>query len=199
MSNLPCIFEVMEDCTNRVLNYQLSKSIITSHAVFNYLTVLQNHITLDQKRDAINGLASYARFSKQVLELADQESALLSQEKEVLESYLSMEQQRFGSALDFVIIQEQDLQGVFPTMLLIPVTELVITLSQKPITIEIRIGLQGIQWNTNRQTPSFFNSELNPEQSHRRRLLTQKFHALLLHFTQEYTPEGTLFTLNYTT
>jgi LytS/YehU family sensor histidine kinase len=145
-------------------NYRLAKAIITSHAVFNYLTALQNQITFDQKRDALNGLSAYARFSRQILQNAEFTQNSCEKELELLQMYLNMEKMRFESSFDSEIKMLCSKHHVLPTFVIIPLTELIIAVSPKPVALQIEISDECLSVSVNAHNKSFESIEMNFEQ-----------------------------------
>ncbi|MCZ2130971.1 MAG: histidine kinase [Bacteroidia bacterium] len=185
-----------------IINHKLANAIVCSHAVFNYLTAIQNRITFDQKRDAINGLSAYAKFLRKVISLVDLSEWTVKEEVELLDEYLQMEKIRFGELFDFSIDNNTPYQ-VLHVLLCIPFVELLVSASLKnnlkpvKLTISFEYSNNKLLLNVliNRMLPPFDIQERNDEQQGRFQLLNEKMKLCASEYTENITQKQTQYTL----
>lgn len=116
-----------------LLDYAIALQLSGSHAVFNYLTGIQNKIILDDKLLAINGLSEFAKFKRLIMRLPELEKWTLKEEWHLLSAYAQMEQDRFSSSLK-IEMQSQELPPAFvPVLLLAPFMETILAVSASAI------------------------------------------------------------------
>jgi LytS/YehU family sensor histidine kinase len=194
-----CTFEIVLKEKDIIRNYRIAKSIIGSHAVFNYLTVLQNQITFDQKRDALTGLSNYAKFVRHIMQQAELDYMPLEQEYLQLSMYLKMEQLRFGDSFEYEVkLDAQCSHTLFPVFVFLPFIELlvasiykqsgeaklIIELSNKQATISLSPSL-----------PAFSTLERNTEQRTRYALWMEQIKQMDIIFKETNSGDINTYTL----
>jgi LytS/YehU family sensor histidine kinase len=194
-----CTFEIVLKEKDIIRNYRIAKSIIGSHAVFNYLTVLQNQITFDQKRDALTGLSNYAKFVRHIMQQAELDYMPLEQEYLQLSMYLKMEQLRFGDSFEYEVkLDAQCSHTLFPVFVFLPFIELlvasiykqsgeaklIIELSNKQATISLSPSL-----------PAFSTLERNTEQRTRYALWMEQIKQMDIVFKETNSGDINTYTL----
>ncbi|MCO6494995.1 MAG: histidine kinase [Bacteroidetes bacterium] len=188
-----------------VLDHRLANTIISSHAVFNYLTAIQNQITFDQKRDAINALSSYARFLKKVTSLPQISHWTISEELELINEYLKMEKLRFGEQFDFTIHKSNANINV-PTLLCVPFIELLVFAALKEVSNPILMEISIENEHENSFLKVIINAVLKPleqlqrntEQQERFLLLKQKSNFLKAEIEEKILNKQTQYILSIT-
>ena len=96
------------------------------HFLFNSLTSVQHFIMRNHPDTARDYIARFARLMRMVVETANRERITLSEELEILETYLSLERERFQQQLHYSINVAADIDPAavsIPPMLLQPYVE----------------------------------------------------------------------------
>lgn len=167
-----------------LLNYQLAQTILCSHAVFNFLTTIQNQVTFDEKRDALNALSNYAQFVRKVNGLIAKEFNSFEQELQLLENYLNMEKARLNGELGFNFnVSETVKSYAIPVFILVPFVEILLTAALKSgskdaVMIDMDFRLNDNKFMTtldfNHPIEELSQYQWNPEQSLRLKLVQEK-------------------------
>ncbi|WP_433896564.1 sensor histidine kinase [Sphingobacterium mizutaii] len=98
------------------------RSQLNPHFLFNSLTGIQNLMNKNEIDNANRYLSKFARLTRNVLD--DKELISLSQEENLLDDYLQMEQLRFGFQYEINHSQDLDMDNIeIPSMLLQPFVE----------------------------------------------------------------------------
>lgn len=98
------------------------RSQLNPHFLFNLLTGIQNLMNKNEVDNANRYLSKFARLTRNVLD--DKELISLSQEKNLLDDYLQMEQLRFGFQYEINYAQDLDLDIIeIPSMMVQPFVE----------------------------------------------------------------------------
>jgi hypothetical protein len=116
------------------------RSQLNPHFMFNALSGIQNLMNKNEIDNANKYLSKFARLTRNVLD--DKELISLSQEKNLLDDYLQMEQLRFGFKYEINCSENLDLANIeIPSMLLQPFVENAVKhgISQKAIAGKIII------------------------------------------------------------
>lgn len=96
------------------------------HFLFNSLTSVQHFIMRNNPDTARDYIARFARLMRMVVETANRERITLSEELEILETYLSLERERFQQQLQYSIHVDPEIDPAaisIPPMLLQPYVE----------------------------------------------------------------------------
>jgi ligand-binding sensor domain-containing protein/putative methionine-R-sulfoxide reductase with GAF domain len=107
------------------------------HFIFNSLNSIQYYIALSDKQAAMSYLSKFARLVRQILENSVHGQAKLSDELELLENYVALEQLRLENTFDFVIQVDEELLTdnlEIPSMLIQPYVENAILHGLKHLT-----------------------------------------------------------------
>lgn len=120
--------------TNRLqLEQELQQSLLASikaqmnpHFIYNSLSSIHAFVYSDDKENAIKYLDRFSELTRKVLELSGHESILLSEEIELLETYISLEKMRFGETFQSSIACSDEIDVHFvrlPSMIIQPFVE----------------------------------------------------------------------------
>jgi sensor histidine kinase YesM len=96
------------------------------HFIYNSLSSIQSFVYSDDKDNAIKYLDSFSELTRKVLELSNHETILLSEEIQLLETYISLEKMRFGDSFHYTITCDSHLDTGFvqlPSMIIQPFVE----------------------------------------------------------------------------
>ena len=119
------------ESTNKTnaLQQKLLISQMNPHFIFNSIDNIQSLIYNHQNESAIMYLSKFSTLTRQILENATEDYILLSEEMEMLENYISVQQLLFGDHFTFEIIAENiDTESILvPPMLAQPFVENAIT------------------------------------------------------------------------
>lgn len=115
------------------LEQELQQSLLASikaqmnpHFIYNSLSSIHAFVYGDDKENAIKYLDRFSELTRKVLELSGHESILLSEEIELLETYISLEKMRFGETFQSSIICAEEIDVHFvklPSMIIQPFVE----------------------------------------------------------------------------
>lgn len=197
-------FEEVKKDNQIVIDHRLANVIVSSHAVFNFLTAIQNQITFDQKRDAINGMSSYAKFLRKVISLPNLEEWSVSEEAELLDSYLKMEKTRFTSQIDATIRTNESItSSKMPVLACLPFIELLVSSAlknaSKPVKLDSTFKFENkrvsLEVKINRNLEAFALLERNTEQSKRFDLFQEKCLLHNIQFLEKHSASSTILTL----
>ena len=96
------------------------------HFIFNSLNSIQHFITTKEKEEALNYLSKFSKLIRKILENSRENTVSLSNEIQLLELYIQLEQLRFGGKFDYhiVIDQQIDMENTeIPPLLIQPYIE----------------------------------------------------------------------------
>ena len=96
------------------------------HFIFNSLNSIQHFITTRDKEEALNYLSKFSKLIRKILENSRENTVSISNELELLELYIQLEQLRFSNKFDYhIAIDEKiDLQNTeIPPLLIQPYIE----------------------------------------------------------------------------
>ncbi len=115
------------------LEQELQQSLLASikaqmnpHFIYNSLSSIHAFVYSDDKENAIKYLDRFSELTRKVLELSGHENILLSEEIELLETYISLERMRFGETFQSSIVCSEDIDVHFvklPSMIIQPFVE----------------------------------------------------------------------------
>jgi LytS/YehU family sensor histidine kinase len=164
---------------NILNHYKLAQCITSSHAVYNFLTAIQNKITFDEKRDALNFLSQFAKYIRKVNGLCELSTWPLAEELELLQFYINLEKTRFGEELEIEVSMEKGFpkNTQVPVLLLVPATEIILSLASKtqanPLKISLLLG-QGLTVECHCLCEDIQEAKWNNEQNKRVKLVQEK-------------------------
>jgi len=96
------------------------------HFIFNSLNSIQHFITTRDKEEALNYLSKFSKLIRKILENSRQNTVSISNELELLELYIQLEQLRFSNKFDYHIAVDEkiDLENTeIPPLLIQPYIE----------------------------------------------------------------------------
>jgi hypothetical protein len=96
------------------------------HFIFNCLNSIQNFILTNEKKQAVEFLARFARLVRHNLNASVQGRVSLEEEVRILDDYLALERERFEDHIDYHITVDESLEKeevFFPPMLIQPYVE----------------------------------------------------------------------------
>jgi len=96
------------------------------HFIFNSLNSIQHFITTRDKEEALNYLSKFSKLIRKILENSRENTVSISNELELLELYIQLEQLRFSNKFDYHIAVDEkiDLQNTeIPPLLIQPYIE----------------------------------------------------------------------------
>jgi ligand-binding sensor domain-containing protein len=96
------------------------------HFIFNSLNSIQHFITTREKEEALNYLSKFSKLIRKILENSRENTVSLSNELQLLELYIQLEQLRFGNKFDYHIDIDQkiDMENTeIPPLLIQPYIE----------------------------------------------------------------------------
>ncbi len=115
------------------LEQELQQSLLASikaqmnpHFIYNSLSSIHSFVYSDDKENAIKYLDSFSELTRKILELSNHDSILLSEEIELLQTYISIEKMRFGETFTSNINCAPDIDIHFvklPSMIIQPFVE----------------------------------------------------------------------------
>ena len=82
---------------------------INPHFIFNSLSSIQNLVTKNDKKQALNYLSKFGRLTRNILESSIDTNVLLSDEIKMLNDYLELESLRFNENFKFYINVDNEL------------------------------------------------------------------------------------------
>jgi hypothetical protein len=88
---------------NQQLNIKILQSRINPHFIFNSLNSIQYYITANDKKVALQYIAKFAAFLRQILKSTDEMLIPASEEARLAEQYLWLEQSRFPDRFDYKV------------------------------------------------------------------------------------------------
>ena len=157
---------------------KLLKAYMASHAVFNALTYVQNHIADDEKRASLKALSNFANFIRTSTD--DIDLVLRPQQKELLmlNSYIMLETWRFGERLQITNNLIASSKNI-PSFFYAPFVEQLILIGLASNSENLQIELKsyeenGIEAQCNFTIPAAFYDTFNEEQNNRRQLFLKR-------------------------
>ena len=108
------------------LELKALRAQMNPHFTFNTLNSIQSFITSREPEEAERYLAKFARLIRRILDHSRESFILLSEELEILELYLELEQMRFDGKFDYEVRLEETLRKdevYLPGMLIQPYVE----------------------------------------------------------------------------
>ncbi|HEX3168758.1 MAG TPA: histidine kinase, partial [Chitinophagaceae bacterium] len=122
-----------EQVRQTAINKQIAEIRMTAlrgqmnpHFIFNSLNSIQHFITNRDKEEALNYLSKFSKLIRKILENSRENTVSISNELELLELYIQLEQLRFSNKFDYhIAIDEKiDLQNTeIPPLLIQPYIE----------------------------------------------------------------------------
>jgi len=88
---------------NQQLNIKILQSRINPHFIFNSLNSIQYYITANDKKVALQYIARFSAFLRQILKSTDEMLIPAAEEAKLAEQYLWLEQSRFPDRFDYKI------------------------------------------------------------------------------------------------
>jgi len=79
------------------------------HFIFNSLNSIQHFITTREKEEALNYLSKFSKLIRKILENSRENTVSLSNEVQLLELYIQLEQLRFGNKFDYHISIDKEI------------------------------------------------------------------------------------------
>ncbi|MBN2744297.1 MAG: tetratricopeptide repeat protein [Marinilabiliaceae bacterium] len=133
----------VEDQRMIALDQSVLRSNISPGLMFHSLTAIQSFILENKQRTAIEYLGDYSKLMRLVLKYSEEEYTTLSNEKELLELFLSLQALRFNERLKYIIHIDESIDihaTLIPPMLGLPFLERIIDRSTS------EMGKEGILW-----------------------------------------------------
>lgn len=116
------ISRLEKDANQSRLNFL--KSQMNPHFYFNTLNAINSFVLKHEIREANRFLTTFAKLMREILENSQKEFVQISEETQVLEKYLSLQQLRFTGLFDYRVEADDDVaQMLIPPMLLQPFVE----------------------------------------------------------------------------
>lgn len=108
--------------------YQLTalQSQMNPHFIFNSINSIQNFILQKREKDAYAYLSKFAKLVRMVLHNSQKKTILLTEEINLIKTYIETEKMRFDDSFDFTLLVDEDLSDreiILPPMLLQPYIE----------------------------------------------------------------------------
>jgi ligand-binding sensor domain-containing protein len=99
-----------EEARQTAINKQIAEIRMTAlrgqmnpHFIFNSLNSIQHFITTREKEDALNYLSKFSKLIRKILENSRENTVSISNELQLLELYIQLEQLRFSNKFDYHI------------------------------------------------------------------------------------------------
>ena len=108
------------------LEQQALKAMMNPHFIYNVMNSIQQFINTNEKEAANNYLSNFARLIRSNMEISARSFISIEDELELLQNYLSLEQLRFGSKMQFNIEVDEKLdpdETMIPSMIVQPLVE----------------------------------------------------------------------------
>jgi len=96
------------------------------HFVFNILNSIQHFITIREKEEALNYLSKFSKLIRKILENSRENTVSISDELQLLELYIQLEQLRFNNKFDYhiAVSEKIDIENTgIPPLLIQPYIE----------------------------------------------------------------------------
>lgn len=89
------------------------------HFVFNALNAVQYFITTGDKKASLFYLSIFSKLIRFYLKHLDEETVQLSEEKEMLKAYLSLQKLRYNNQFDYILVPDSDsMDATIPSFIL---------------------------------------------------------------------------------
>ena len=111
------------------IDLNILRANFTPSLLFNSLTSLQYYILENQQTTALEYLGKYSKLLRLILRYSQEEFIKLSQEREIIELYLSLQAERLNHRITYIIHTNQDIdedRTVIPPMIGLPFLEQII-------------------------------------------------------------------------
>lgn len=108
------------------LRLRALSSVMSPHFIFNVLSSIQFFITKNDRLNAINYLSMFSRLVRSILKHSANNRIRLSDEIEMLHTYVDLEKMRFENKFDFTLNVSPDLETeslIIPSLLIQPYVE----------------------------------------------------------------------------
>ncbi len=108
------------------LEQKVLRTQMNPHFIFNSLSAIQCYVLENKVEDAVDFLADFAGLMRMVLQYSQEEYITLSQEKEILDYYINLQNRRFGGKINYSIVVDEKLDNtktMIPPMLAQPFIE----------------------------------------------------------------------------
>jgi ligand-binding sensor domain-containing protein len=122
-----------EEARQTAINKQIAEIRMTAlrgqmnpHFIFNSLNSIQHFITTRDKEEALNYLSKFSKLIRKILENSRENTVSISNELQLLELYIQLEQLRFSNKFDYHIAVDEkiDLENTeIPPLLIQPYIE----------------------------------------------------------------------------
>ena len=122
-----------EEARQTAINKQIAEIRMTAlrgqmnpHFIFNSLNSIQHFITIREKEEALNYLSKFSKLIRKILENSRENTVSISNELQLLELYIQLEQLRFSNKFDYHIAIDEniDLENTeIPPLLIQPYIE----------------------------------------------------------------------------
>ena len=122
-----------EEARQTAINKQIAEIRMTAlrgqmnpHFIFNSLNSIQHFITNRDKTEAINYLSKFSKLIRKILENSRENTVSLSNELQLLELYIQLEQLRFSNKFEYQIVVDEkiDIENTeIPPLLIQPYIE----------------------------------------------------------------------------
>jgi sensor histidine kinase YesM len=100
------------------------KSQMNPHFYFNTLNAINSFVLKHEIREANRFLTTFAKLMREILENSQKEFVKISEEKQVLEKYLSLQKLRFPGQFDYAVeVDPKVSDHLIPPMFLQPFVE----------------------------------------------------------------------------
>ncbi|MFN6084779.1 MAG: histidine kinase, partial [Fluviicola sp.] len=122
------------------------------HFIFNAMNSIQNFLISDQEIEAVTFLGKFARLIRNILESTKSELITIKNEREILETYIELEQLRCSYSFDFEFTIDESISleaSQIPSMIIQPFIENAIIHGLIPLTE--RKGLLQIYFSQNEE------------------------------------------------
>ncbi len=109
-----------------ILHQQLLRSQMNPHFLFNALGSIQNFMLKNETQKAAGYLNNFASLTRSILEHSKKDHILLSDEIDILENYIKLEQMRLQNSFEYTIDYDPSLELDFitlPPMMIQPFVE----------------------------------------------------------------------------
>jgi len=122
-----------EQARQTAINKQIAEIRMTAlraqmnpHFIFNSLNAIQHFVTIRDKEEALNYLSKFSKLIRKILENSRENTVSLSNELQLLELYIQLEQLRFNNKFDYRIEVDEkiDMENTeIPPLLIQPYVE----------------------------------------------------------------------------
>ena len=110
---------------NEQLNIKILQSKLNPHFLFNSLNAIQYHIVENDRKGALNYISGFARFLRQFIKTSDDMLIPVTEDRQLVRSYLELEEKRFPGIFNFsVTVTNGAGEAETPPMLIHSILEL---------------------------------------------------------------------------